>query len=116
MIAGTRDPIHWDQFLAQVPGIAQLPSFVERELAVVFDKALCSFGASITGQELKNEELGSMFLPATIQRKGLATQMMLLAGWWSVYFPWDHQALLEFPPLGVGVVLVALPQFFGDGA
>jgi hypothetical protein len=84
--------------LAQVPGIAQLPSFVERELAVVFDKALCSFGASIKGQVLKNEELGSMFLPATIQRKGLATQMMLLAGWWSVYFPWDHQALLEFPP------------------
>jgi hypothetical protein len=97
-VAGTCDPIQWDQFLAQVPGIAQLPPFVERELAVVFDKALCSFGASIKGQVLKNEELGSMFLPATIQRKGLATQMMLLAGWWSVYFPWDHQALLEFPP------------------
>ena len=67
-------------------------------MAVVLDKALCSFGASNKGQVLKNEELGSMFFPATIQRKGLATQMMLLAGLWSVYFPWDHQALLEFPP------------------
>ncbi len=66
--------------MAQVPGIAQLPSFLERELAVVFDKALCSFGASVKGQVLKNEELGNMFLPATVQRKGLATQMMLLAG------------------------------------
>jgi hypothetical protein len=24
--------------------------------------------------------------------------MMLLEGWWSVYFPWDHQALLKFHP------------------
>ena len=82
----------------------------------MYDKALCSFGASKKGQVLLNEELGSMFLPATIQRKGLATQMMMLAGWWSVYFPWDHQALLEFPPLGVGVVLVAPHQFDSNGA
>ena len=41
MVAGSRDPISWDQFLVQVPGIAQLPSFVEREVAVVYDKALC---------------------------------------------------------------------------
>ena len=38
MIAGTCDHIQCDQFLAQIPGIAQLPSFVGRELAVVFDK------------------------------------------------------------------------------
>jgi hypothetical protein len=39
----SRDPISWDQFLVQVPGIAQLPSFVEREVAVMYDKALRSF-------------------------------------------------------------------------
>ena len=43
-----------------------------------------------------------MFIPATIQRKGLSTQMMMLAGWWSVFFPWE--------------VLVAPHQFDGDGA
>jgi hypothetical protein len=98
MVAGTWEPMSWDQFLTKIPGIAQLPVFVECELAITFDKALCSFGASKQGQVLSNEELGSMFLPATIQRRGLATQMMVLAGWWSVYFPWDLRALLEFPP------------------
>ena len=70
MVAGSRDPISWDQFLVQVPGIAQLSSFVEREVAVMYDKAMCSFGASKKGQVLLNEELGSMFLPATIRYSG----------------------------------------------
>jgi hypothetical protein len=58
MIAGI-----WDDFLVQVPGIAQLPSFVEHELAVIYVKVLCSFGASKQGQVLKNEDLGNMFFP-----------------------------------------------------
>lgn len=39
-----------------------------------------------------------MFFPATLRRKPLQGQMMELAGWWSVYFPWDHQALLRYSP------------------
>jgi hypothetical protein len=96
-LAGIAETVSWQDFLLGTPGLRDLPCFVESELAVVYDQAMCSFGHRRQGLVLRNETLHSMFQPSSL-RQGLAPQMLELAGWWSVYFPWDHKALLRYQP------------------
>ena len=63
-------PLSWSQFLQRVPGIELIPRFAESELAVMFDKALCGFGAGHQGPGLQNEN-----------------------------FPWDFEAFLYYCPM-----------------
>ena len=83
----SESPFSWSQFLQRVPGIELIPCFVESELVVMFDKALCGFGAGRQGLGLQNKDLEELFLPAGRVRTDRSAQMVALAGWWSVYFP-----------------------------
>ena len=96
-LAGIADTVSWQDFLLNTPGVRDIPFFVESELTVVYDQALCGFGHRKQGLVFRNEALHSMFQPNSL-RQGLAPQMLELAGWWSVYFPWDHKALLRYQP------------------
>ena len=42
-LAGIADTVSWQDFLLGTPGLRDLPCFVESELAVVYDQALCGF-------------------------------------------------------------------------
>ena len=99
LLVGIESPFSWSQFLQRVPGIELIPRFVEGELAVMFDKALCGFGTGRQGLGLQNKDLEDLFLPAGRVRTDRSAQMVALADWWSVYFPWDIEAFLQYSPV-----------------
>ncbi len=99
LLAGTESPFSWGQFLQRVPGVEAIDRFVEREVAVLYDKALCEFGAGRQGLVLQNQDLERLFLPAVQGRTDRTAQMVALAGWWSIYFPWDIEAFLHYRPV-----------------
>ena len=57
------------------------------------------FGAGRQGLGLQNKDLEELFLPAGRVRTDRSAQMLALAGWWSVYFPWDFEAFLYYRPV-----------------
>ena len=65
----------------------------------MYDKALCGFGAGRQGLDLQNQDLERLFLPAVRVRTDRTGQMVALAGWWSIYFPWDIEASLHYRPV-----------------
>ena len=76
----------------------------------MFDKALCGFGAGHQGLGLQNKDLEELFLPAVRVRTNRFAQMLALAGWWSIYLPWDFEAFLHF-----GLVFVEAHQITIQG-
>ena len=68
-------------------------------MAVLYDKALCGFGTGRQGLVLQNQDLEGLFLPAVRGRTDRTAQMVALAGWWSIYFPWDIEAFLHYRPV-----------------
>ena len=99
LLGGTESPLTWGQFLQRIPGVELLPRFVESEVAVLYDKALCGFGTGRQGLVLQNKDLEGLFLPAVRGRTDRTAQMVALAGWWSIYFPWDLEAFLHYRPV-----------------
>ena len=97
LLVGSESPFIWSQFLQSVPGIEVIDRYVESEVAVLFDKALCGFGTGRQGLALRNKDLEDLFLP--VGRVLCSAQMVALAGWWSVYFPWDIEAFLHYRPV-----------------
>ena len=61
----------------------------------MYDQAFCGFGHRSQGLVLRNET--TLDVPTSIAETGRGNPNAGI-GWWSVYFPWDHKALLRYRP------------------
>ena len=88
----------WDDF--ESAHLLQFLPFEEARLGDrTLDIALFDFGEKLVGRTLSASDIHSLFGRGIILDEGLLARYLVLVGWWTVFFPWDWEAAIHFPPV-----------------
>jgi len=63
------------------------------------DIALFDCGEEHVGRTLSASDVHVLFGRGIIMEEGVDARCLVLIGWWMVFFPWDWEAVLHFPPV-----------------
>jgi hypothetical protein len=84
----------WDDF--ETTDILQYLPFEEAQLGDrTLDIALFDFGERHVGRMLSASDIHVLFGRGIIMDEGLDARYLVLIGWWTVFFPWDWEAVLQ---------------------
>jgi hypothetical protein len=79
--------VSWDQFSLRLQDALDFDPFVEDQPAMDLDMALCAFGESVRGAQLRAEDCMSLIGGGVIRQEGPRNTVMTLVGWWTVVYP-----------------------------
>ena len=88
----------WDDF--ESAHLLQFLPFEEEQLGDrTMDIALFDFGEKHVGRTLSASDIHVLFGRGIIMEEGVEARYLVLIGWWTVFFPWDWEAVLHFAPV-----------------
>ena len=87
--------LSWDDF--ESAHLLQFLPFEEVQLGDrTMDIALFDFGEKHVDRTLSASDVHVLFGRGIILDEGVEARYLVLIGWWTVFFPWDWEAVLHF--------------------